>query len=39
LKTYELVVPWDDTMDWGFAEKASFRIVRGVKPEERVDIL
>jgi hypothetical protein len=33
-----LMVPWDDTMDWGFAEKAPFRIVRGAKPEE-VEVL
>jgi hypothetical protein len=39
LKIFELLVPWDDTTDWGFAEKAPFRIVRGEKPEERVDIL
>lgn len=38
LKTFELLVPWDDTMDWDFAEKAPFRIVRGKKPEERADI-
>jgi hypothetical protein len=38
LRTFELMVPWDDTMDWGFAEKAPFRIVRGAKPEE-VEVL
>jgi hypothetical protein len=29
LNTFELIVPADDTTDWGFAEKAPFRIVRG----------
>jgi hypothetical protein len=33
LKTFELMIPWDDTMDWGFAEEAPFKIVRGVQPE------
>ncbi len=34
LKKFELVVPWDDRTDWGFADGAPFKIVRGVKPKE-----
>jgi hypothetical protein len=36
LKTFELIVPWNDQTDWEFAEKASFKIVRGpAPPDER----
>ncbi|PMD25984.1 hypothetical protein NA56DRAFT_685803 [Hyaloscypha hepaticicola] len=34
LKKFELVVPWDDATDWGFADEAPFKIVRGVKPKK-----
>lgn len=37
LKTFELIIPVDDTMDWGFAEKAPFQIIRGPAPGEVVE--
>jgi len=29
LRTFELIVPWNDQNDWGFAANAPFKIVRG----------
>lgn len=34
LRSFELVIPWDDEMDWRFADTAPFRVVRGPMREQ-----
>jgi hypothetical protein len=31
LKRFELIVPWNDGTNWGFAANAPFRVFRGPK--------
>ena len=39
LKRFELVVPWHDTTDWGFAQHAPFRVLIAAEPREIIDDL
>ncbi|KAH7317921.1 hypothetical protein BKA65DRAFT_557333 [Rhexocercosporidium sp. MPI-PUGE-AT-0058] len=34
LRTFEVVIPWDDETDWSFAASAPFRVVRGPMREQ-----
>ena len=34
LRVFDVVVPWDDNNDWGFANGAPFKIVRGPNRSE-----